>query len=293
MTINNLLLGISLASYLLHIRRTQQAVKALEITILKPAFLWGMAALGCWSIACAVSFSSLQVDDAWQDQAWYWSAVITCCPLISILGAKRPTTRVWTWFIVVPLLAVLGWPALTTLIRFPEIPPLEIQLPVFLGFILVLTMGSGNYLGTRFGLSVVVVAIAALFSLWPISSDFNGTPEEATQIRAISAFAVALAVQLGFRQASRPTAEESPFDKLWFDFRDAFGIVWSIRIQERINHTAEAENWSVHIGSEGFVWDPNCDPHERIRSEERLRHTLHWLLRRFVEPEWIEQRLVQ
>ena len=264
------------------------------IEVLKPAKMFTLVALSGWVLACLMSCQGFSINGdtpAILDQVWYWTAVVSCCPLISILGAKRPTSRVWTWFIIVPLIAVLGWPAVTVLSQFPRFTPLEIQLPVFIGFVLVLVMGVGNYLGSRYALSAFFCGVAILLTLWPLSNLFEGDIASTNYWRAAAALVLGVAMLHGFRQSERLMLEESPFDKLWFDFCDSFGIVWSMRIQDRINQLAEQEKWSVRLGTEGFNWQKGIALEEQIHSTERLEQTLRWLLRRFVEPEWIDQRL--
>ncbi len=294
LTLNDVLLSVSLLFLCGSGLKTLMSFRRNSIQVLTPTFFWSEFAILSWGLASLVSLDVFQVGTAWQDQFWYWAAVLTCCPLISVLGAKRPTSRGWSWFIILPLIAVLGWPALTIfLVPSPDLVPLEIQSPVLIGFILVLVMGTGNYMGSRYGLSILMVSGAALLSLWPVFSSFAGDLNFATRIRAFSALLCGIGVLHGFRQAGRPTLDESKYDQLWFDFRDAFGIVWSIRIQDRINQTAQKEGWVVRLGTEGFVWDQNVSDEQIKQSEDRLEHTLHWLLRRFVEPEWINVRLQQ
>lgn len=266
--------------------------RTFTIPVLRPALDWGIFSLICWMAAIFVSLLRSDLGVPWQDQAWYWTTVISCCPLIAVLGAKRPTARVWTWFIILPLIAVLGWPAVTVLIRFPEVTPLDIQLPVFIGFGLVIVMGAGNYLGSRYGLSTALSSAALLICLCPSSNLFQGDLEQATLWRGVAALLMGLSLFHAIRQANRPAVDENRFDQLWFDFRDAFGIVWSIRIQDRINQTAEREKWIVRLGTEGFIWEQNVPDDVYSETVQRLTQTLHWLLRRFVDPEWVKSRLV-
>lgn len=294
LTINDMVLGVALLLLSVAGVNTLTSFRQNSIQVFTATFLWGGIAIVSWSLATLLSFSVFQMTSASLDQFWYWAAVLTCCPLISVLGAKRPTSRVWPWFIILPLIAVLGWPALTVfLVPSPDLVPIEVQSPVLIGFVLVLVMGTGNYMGSRFGVSVLMVSAAALLLLWPISSSFTGDLAFAIRIRAFASLLCGIGLRHGFRQASRPTLDESKYDQLWFDFRDAFGIVWSIRIQDRINQTAEQENWVVRLGTEGFVWEQDASDELIKQTEERLTHTLHWLLRRFVEPEWTNARLQQ
>jgi hypothetical protein len=265
--------------------------KSLEGTTLPTAWAWMMAAGAGWWISVTVS---LLLDEAYAsrlDQFWYWTAVLTVCPPIAVLGARRPTSRVWNWFILAPLVAVLGWPAVTVLVTFPDLAPLQVQTPVFVGFALVLVMGLGNYAGTRYGLAALLAALASGLVLLPASSRADLSFDLAMRSRGWGAILLSLAIYWAFRQGRRPTVAASRFDRLWFDIRDTFGIVWSIRLQERINATAEQEGWTSRLGPDGFAWKEDVSPEERSRTEERMEHTLRWLLRRFADPEWIDRRL--
>ena len=262
-----------------------------RIPVLTPALNWAVAGGLLLELSLLMSFPTFSIPQTWQDQIWYWTAVLLCCPLISILGSRRPTSRVWNTFIILPLIAVLSWPAVTVLTRFPELHPLDVQLPVLMGFALVIIMGVGNFLGTRYGVSVFLLAVSQGLILWTVSNFFTSSQISVSTIRRIAALLLCISTTLGFWQSMRPTADESRFDRLWFDFRDVFGIVWSIRIQDRINATADKEQWTVRLGPEGFNWDKNTTEDKRRQSESRLVHTLYWHLRRFVENEWIEERL--
>jgi len=261
-----------------------------QYTSLRGAWNWGVAAqLTCF----ASSFSSCLAspEAPLLDQMWFWTGILVLCPLICALGAQRPASRVWVWFIVVPLVAVLGWPALTVISHWPELVPLRVQSPVLLSFCLVTLMGVGNYVGTRFTFPAVLAGMAVFFCLLPVTTLVELSPANRQFFRAAAGLLMGMAVLTAIRQGMREGSEESRFDRLWFDFRDMFGIVWSLRIQDRLNQTAEKEGWRCRLGPEGFEWDPRSLIHEREETEARLEHTLRWLLRRFVDPEWIETRL--
>ena len=114
-------------------------------------------------------------------------------------------------------------------------------------------------------------------------------------------------------KSSRPVAQNR-FDRLWFDFFDTFGIVWGRRIQDRVNFIASKENWPSRLELDGFVWSDESEPvipgvgiesanlqnlqqdtqHQDTnvtRIESRVEYTFRWLLRRFVDPAWIDERL--
>ena len=47
---------------------------------------------------------------------------------------------------------------------------------------------------------------------------------------------------------------QSPWDRLWIDFRNAYGIVWSLRVEERLNASLAAANGNARLGWNGFVY---------------------------------------
>ncbi|WP_437225214.1 hypothetical protein SH661x_003964 [Planctomicrobium sp. SH661] len=259
-------------------------------TSLTPAWRWGQAAQFAWFLSSTAAAAS-SPGSPLMDQAWLWTAILTLCPLIAVLGARRPATRVWSWFIILPLIAVLGWPGLTVFSNWPSIPPLRIQAPVCIGFGLVTVMGVGNYLGTRYSLPAVLAGLAVALCLAPLTTFWQVPPPTAAMMRVAAGMVLVSGIGFAIRQGLREGTEESPYDRLWFDFRDTFGIVWSIRIQERINQIAEKENWSSRLGPNGFEWNLQMPVESRTVTETRMDHALRWHLRRFVDPEWIDERV--
>jgi hypothetical protein len=223
--------------------------------------------------------------------AWYLTSILALCPPISVLGARRPGSRVWGWFVLLPLIAVLGWPAATVLGTHQVLPSLQLEAPPLIGFALVLVMGCGNYAGTRFGLAACLFAAGQCLIVLPATrfvAESNAAPDA---YRAAGALLWLLAAATANRAVRRPRLAPSGVDRLWRDFRDLFGIVWAHRLQERINAEAARERWPVRLTSEGFLWEPQVDEPARTRALPRREHTLRWLLRRFVDDSWIDARL--
>jgi len=262
----------------------------LRRTSLTAAWKWGIAAEFAWFLTSIVTaFASPGAPIL--DQGRLWTAILTVCPLIAALGARRPASRVWGWFIVLPLMAVLGWPAFTVMSDWPELAPLKVQTPICIGFALVMVMGVGNYVGTRFSGPALLAGLATILCILPLSTRSPLGLESAVYFQASAEILFAAAVFMAIRQGLRNGTEESPFDRLWFDFRDTFGIVWSVRIQERLNETAEKESWNSRLGPTGFDWQSAISTEQRQETLVRMQHALRWHLRRFVDPEWIDERL--
>jgi hypothetical protein len=82
---------------------------------------------------------------------------------------------------------------------------------------------------------------------------------------------------------------KSPLDRVWLDFRDAYGAVWGLRVQQRVNQAAAMYGWNLRLDWQGFT---SLDGAVISRETEKsVRDNLANLLRRFVSPAWIaEQR---
>jgi hypothetical protein len=79
--------------------------------------------------------------------------------------------------------------------------------------------------------------------------------------------------------------------RVWLDFRDLFGIVWTRRIQERFNDEMRRRNLSVRLAIEGLEGAGGASLSSVSTADrESADAFLRWLLQKFVDPEWIEAR---
>lgn len=249
----------------------------------------------CWALAVAAVFAvagSLDSfgNSSWQpgDAAWYAIAVLGLCPLIAVLGARRPGAGAWNWFVVLPLIAVLLWPV--TLVSLTQATGGSIDVPPFLGFVLVLGMGCGNYLGTRYWLPAGLYFAGEFLLAAPIT-EWGSTVVGGELWRFTAITCWSTAVLLAWLFARRRPQFSNRFDRVWFDFRSAYGVVWELRAQRRLNERGEAEAWSARLQSSGFAWEPEVSDEGRAEAEQRIEHALRWLLRRFVDDGWLDERL--
>src|SRR5581483_5962723 len=98
--------------------------------------------------------------------------------------------------------------------------------------------------------------------------------------------------------ARTPARGASAYDRVWLDFRDSFGLLWGLRVQERINALARQEKWGLELWWSGFrssrgeeMLGGEALTEAPAAIEPVLRTSVKGLLRRFVSNEWIEQRL--
>ncbi len=262
-------------------------------TTLITAWWWMGAVWLLWSLTAGSLATGLPSREM-TAQLLYWTGIVALCPGIAVLGAKRPGSRVWNGFILVPLVLVLGWPAVTVW-RLDGPRFFAAEIPVVVGLLLVLVMGTGNYLGTRFGGATFVYGLAVVALIAPATVLFPRSASTTTPLVPflIATLLLGVAGVLVWRAARSVSTTHRGTARLWADFREAFGIVWSKRLQDRLNQEAARENWTAFVGPAGLEWPPEAapDPEKRLRIERRFEHHLMWLLRRFVDRSWVDVRM--
>ncbi len=261
----------------------------------------------------------------------YLAATTTLCPVIGLLGAKRPQDRGWQ-FIVLTLWIVLILPAAQNL-AFAPASPLQLH-PAWQAFLglLVLT-GLANHLPTRYGLSALLASASQSILLWGQVPGFETTAGRPAVVLAVTGFAIATTlVGLGWparrgahalklrtstvrsrirenSEVARPghlsaeppnshefgyaqlSSAQEGWDRIWLDFRDMFGVVWGLRVAERINDTARRSNWDVRLRWDGFHPDPTTASASGFAAADAaVQIALQNQLRRFVSPDWMEAR---
>ncbi len=282
------------------------ARRAVRATTLGSAWVWAVLAFSLWTVSWLSDLGLHVASTSGADHLWYGSAVLALCPAIAVLGSRRPGTRVWTWFIQVPLLLVLAWPVLSLWLQGSELRGLQLETPQLVAYLLVLVMGTGNYCGTRFTLPVLCFAAACACLAVSSSAACPAWLADREWSRTWSTGLLVASVLLASRAGRSRTYVVDRFDQLWLDFFDTFGVVWGRRIQDRVNFIAEKERWPTRLELQGFVWTGTTEEPSlpattsetraitdvaRATTEARIEHTFRWLLRRFVDPSWIDERL--
>lgn len=217
------------------------------------------------------------------------AAAGTLCPFIALIGAKRPQHSAWS-FVVLALWGMISLPAAEVVLLNPG-QELEIN-SIRSWFLLALILGGlCNFVLTRYFLSSALLAVAQFVWLGPwlpwsfhpkiMSHEFAGL------LCASGAIITAWLV------SRSPTRAANEYDRLWFDFRDTFGLFWSLRLIERVNDTAKQAGWDFDLGWGGFRTKSSFEPLGKLPPETRaaLVNCLQGLLRRFVSREWIAERL--
>ncbi len=252
-------------------------------TTLSEPFWWSIFSLVSLLLAELFVHYSEIVDTSTAESARYVAAVTTFCPLMAVLGAKRPQNKGWR-FIVVSLWIVLVLPTAEPLLLW-RAGQLDIG-PIREWFLVVLLLvGLSNYLPTRLALTSLLLTagqIVLLTGHLPFS--LTGAPV------VVGVGFLFAGIAVGWRQPATPPS--GGWNAVWTDFRNAFGAVWGLRVMERVNATAQLCHWDVRLRWHGFdMLNVGEDSQSHVQQEAEIARTMRTTLRRFVSTEWIDRRL--
>lgn len=261
--------------------------RASRHTSLVTAWRWLLAA----ELAVLLMLVSDHVLQVWSgrtaDYGWCVTSILLLCPPMAVLGARRPGVKVWSAFILLPMLLVLSWPVWTLVLQGSELRGLALESPTVIGFFVVLVMSGGNFLGTRFtpaaccwmlGTTILFLSVTG----WSIVPDGL----EAL-LRLVGVLLLELSI-LSTMIPARSRMNRHPVNRLWDDFRNSFGIVWGLRMVERINALATQEHWTIRMQFSGF---PEGGKGRLTSEETPVTDASRWLFRRFVDEQWVNDRL--
>lgn len=260
-------------------------------TLVAPWWWTLLAVLAVATTEVILGMDAVEVSAAGRSYYRFVAAAATFCPLMAVLGAKRPQDRGWQ-FIVASLWLVLSWPAISGLLLRPA-GELRVH-AAWQWFLLALgAVGLFNGLPTRHAVAAALAGAGQLLLVasWLPAIVAGWLPRliPDADARALLGLLLCVAgvVAWGLRRP-RP-ALAAPLDRVWLDFRDSFGAVWGLRVFERFNSAAALCRWNVRLRWGGLA--PARSGHEPDAAALRAaRHSLRQLLRRFVSAAWLAER---
>jgi hypothetical protein len=297
-------------------------------TLLAP---WRWACLSFATLASGavfVAWPSVDLSPGGADHLHYLAGTTTLAPFVALLGARRPQDRAWQW-IVLALLLLLALPCGKAFIFDSGAPPAPHAAWRLLMAILVSSQ-LANHLPTSFWPSALLAGLAQLgwlagylhgVAIRPSGIGSNGNGSNGTGLNGTWTLAglalAAAAIWLVRLPMKRRRLPRRPIDRLWLEFRDAYGALWALRVAERFNASAAMYGWPARLRwggmreAEGGVLavggdestDTSKDCKLQVGEQGRLpevserdvtaamRQNLKTLLWRFVSPEWIAERL--
>src|SRR5262249_52779753 len=139
------------------------------------------------------------------------------------------------------------------------------------------TLGVGilNYLPTRLGPAVILLAIGCGLELWKLVD-----PAAVSFDLPLTGMIFGLVPWAAWAALRWQTPPLSDFDRLWRGFRDSYGLVWGQRLREQFNRSVQHAGLPVELRWRGLEW---------LTDEARVDHnlqaicleTLQALLKRF------------
>ena len=206
------------------------------------------------------------------------AAAATFSPLMAVLGAKRPQHWGWQW-VVASLWAVLVWPAGQAALAGTGMD-LFVAWKLFL--LALVGMGLVNYLPTRYWSAAMLVAVGQLALLWEFLWPHQQQPIDHLPLAGLASFLAATVAAFLSHRWNAKNQESNTLEShttRWLSFRDAFGLLWGLRILGRVNETAELKKWPMRLHWNGFQLEANTSPSETQLQE--LDDAFATLMRRF------------
>jgi hypothetical protein len=251
-----------------------------------------LTAPALWAVASLASIGAGEAWLAWRGPAVepltasllrYAAAVSTFCPVMAVLGAKRPQDGAWQW-VVLSLWIILLVPAGQAMAtnsgdRLELFGAWQILIGVLIA------MGLLNYLPTKYAAAAILLAIGQTLLLAPFLFDAaDALASRRVGIMGIlGAAALVLESSRRRRRATSDDAEPTPLEQLnqrWFALRDGWGAFWGLRIMQRVNQSAELGHWPVRLSWwDGLSSSMDADVDQPVL--EPIQQTLDSLLWRF------------
>jgi hypothetical protein len=214
----------------------------------------------CWSMASIVAVGGCEAlvtashgevgGTAWAGPIRYLAAVATFCPVMAVLGAKRPQHRAWQW-VVVSLWLVLSLPALEA-IAFRTGPQVTPPMAWKLMIAVLVSLELLNYLPSRHLWAVVIFAGGQAVLLAPHLA--KGVKiGSSLPLVTLAMWCLSLVLVWLRERGERHVSETETDTDRWTRFRDWYGAFWMLRVMSLVNHTAKVSNWPVVLMPGGFV----------------------------------------
>jgi hypothetical protein len=259
-------------------------------TALRPALAWG-----CLAVSLAFVAEAIGGMEAWESGRpvmghWvYVSTLATLASLISVLNARWPGGQAWALLMgLLVVVLLIPWLEAPGRVREAQgLGRLRLDAPWSLFYGLLVLAGVTNYLPTRYGPAAAALAVGFALEYLGLS---HGDWDRATRGRIWPAvpWTIALSGWLADILSRRTPHAPDALGASWLWFRDHWGVVWALRVQERFNRVADASRWPIRLGWYGIV---PAGPTSRSTeaAPPAAETTFQGLIRRFVTPGRIEQ----
>lgn len=212
----------------------------------------------------------------------YLAGLTTIAPFVALLGAKRPQDRAWQ-LIVASLLGLLAFQDARTWSLDPTQPPMPHAAWCCLVAGLI-GMQLLNHLPTRYAPAACLACCAQVCSLGPC---FRILPAEFRPAWLALPLLSGSIVLAALHSRRRTIAG----DGIWADFRNLYGVLWALRVAERVNAIAAEKGLAVRLTWFGFqTADHSPATAPNIDETQEAGRTMRAILLRFVSQQWLAGR---
>ena len=256
------------------------------------AWNWTIGALLAVLLHATLLLPRLQMSAAVTSAAAYFATTMLLTPLVTILGARRPGIAAWHWFVVLPMVIVLQWPAISQLFGSHGRAPIELNAPATVGVVVVLVMSAGTLLGT----SSTGVALVYSSAILLLLASTTGNKSAQFPVTAFAPILMLTAMWIALRNLDRhltrlraATTTAQRTQAIGEMFSSLYGFTWTRRVQDRINQFGPRERWSVRLTTTGFKRLDGDTP-----TDDELQQPLEafiWVLTRFADDGWLRHVL--
>jgi hypothetical protein len=216
-----------------------------------------------------------QDSPADSDVLRYLGLCLTACAMVAVLGARQPGAAAWN-FVVAGLLVVLLLPLAEYAVAGGQL-----QLEWFRAALLasVLAVGVVNYLPTGLAPAALVLALGSTLELLHLSH-LETSRHDSGVFDYLGCLVLAWTPWIGLAGFWRNPTAASPFDQIWFTFRNRFGLVWGQRLRDQFNRSAAHSGWPVQLTWRGLRPNDEAATHDDGTKAAMLA-TLEALIKRF------------
>ena len=260
-------------------------------TALRPAVAWATAGLVLGMAAELIAIAEPpQGGRPWSGHLTYLACLTAVASLITVLNARRPGGGAWAFLMgMLVLVFLIPWlEGAGPSGRGGALVRLRLEMPWSLFFGLLVATGTTNFLPTRHGLAALVAAAALGIELAALMSP-DWPESRLALVWSVVPWLLSVAVWVAEASSRRPRVSSSGLERLWSWFRDHWGVVWALRIEERFNRSAEAAGWPIRIAWHGVVRAETGQAASPLDIPEGAEETLRGLIRRFADPERLDQ----
>jgi hypothetical protein len=270
----------------LAVRPLYQAWRSARGTALRPPLIWValavvMAVVAQWVALGEPNTGGRPITGVFT----YLSVLAMLAALLSVLNARNPGGRVWAGLMVM-LVVVFLIPWLETpgrLRRTQALAPPNLESPWTLFYGVLVLIGVTNYLPTRFGAAAAWLGLGFILEYLGLTR-WEWPAERRSVLWLSVSWTLAMSLWTARWSAERAPSARERFERLWFWFRDHWGVVWALRIQERFNREAEVAKWPVVLTWFGLVPVHTLEPDAPLAAPVEAEATLRSLIRRFAQP---------